>query len=136
MTIQRSIFALLLYCSATDCINGTLLNATLVPNKWMNFTVYRQLVDYTTRVVDENQRFLPQQRELTIYNHSRLYINLDGCVNTLRGECRQFLYTNGNDGDNFTAQSRFPCFYNKVSSPSTLDCSSTSVSTHCQGLLY
>lgn len=45
---------------------------------------------------------------------SRLYINLEGCVNTLRGECSDFLQTHGRDGDNNTAQSRFSCYYNKV----------------------
>lgn len=60
-------------------------------------------------------RFLPRQSSLTIYNTSRLYINLEGCVNTLRGECLKFLQTHGSDGDNNTAQSRFRCFYNKVS---------------------
>lgn len=58
--------------------------------------------------------FLPQQSVLTIYNMSRLYINLEGCVNTLRGECSDFLQTHGRDGDNNTAQSRFQCYYNKV----------------------
>lgn len=60
-------------------------------------------------------RFLPKQSSLTIYNTSQLYINLEGCVNTLRGECMEFLHSHGRDGDNNTAQSRYSCFYNKVS---------------------
>lgn len=60
-------------------------------------------------------RFLPKQSSLTIYNTSQLYINLEGCVNTLRGECLEFLHSHGRDGDNNTAQSRFQCYYNKVS---------------------
>lgn len=64
--------------------------------------------------VDPTNRYLPAQHSLIIYNSSRLYINLEGCVNTLRGECRDFLQTHGRDGDNQTAQSRYPCFYNKV----------------------
>lgn len=40
-------------------------------------------------------RFLPRQSSLTIYNSSQLYINLEGCVNTLRGECLTFLRTHG-----------------------------------------
>lgn len=56
------------------------------------------------------------QSVLTIYNNSNLYINLDGCVNTLKGECREFLQTHGRDGRNQTAQSRFTCFYHKNSS--------------------
>lgn len=36
-------------------------------------------------------------------------------MNTLRGECMEFLHSHGRDGDNNTAQSRYSCFYNKVS---------------------
>lgn len=56
-------------------------------------------------------RFLPRQQTLTIYNSSRLFINLEGCVNTLRGECMDFATVNGRDGRNNTAQSRFSCYY-------------------------
>lgn len=59
-------------------------------------------------------RILPTQKSLTIFNTSQLYINLEGCVNTLRGECLDFLRAYGRDGENNTAQSRYPCFYNKV----------------------
>uniref|UniRef100_A0A1B6EBF3 Uncharacterized protein n=2 Tax=Clastoptera arizonana TaxID=38151 RepID=A0A1B6EBF3_9HEMI len=98
---------------ATDCINGTLLNEELIPEKYMNFTTYWSLVTNSTRLLDPEQNYLPMQHLLTIFNYSRLYINLEGCVNTLRGECREFLNTHGIDGDNNTAQSRFPCFYKK-----------------------
>lgn len=104
-------------CSATDCINGTLLNETVIPEKFMNFTTYWSLVENSTQLLDAEQRFLPMQHVLTIYNYSRLYINLEGCVNTLKGECKEFLNTHGIDGDNQTAQSRFTCFYNKVIIP-------------------
>lgn len=40
---------------------------------------------------------------------------MEGCVNTLRGECKDFVARYGNDGDNNTAQSRYQCYYNKVS---------------------
>lgn len=36
-------------------------------------------------------------------------------MNTLRGECKDFVARYGNDGDNNTAQSRYQCYYNKVS---------------------
>lgn len=81
----------------------------------MNFTTFWSLGNKWYRYVDPKQEFLPQQSVLTIYNNSNLYINLEGCVNTLRGECRNFLNTHGKDGRNQTAQSRFICFYNKVS---------------------
>lgn len=63
---------------------------------------------------------MPPQWALTMYNNSDLFINLDGCVNTLQGECKEFLQIHGRDGSNETAQARFPCYYNKVSSNMSL----------------
>lgn len=80
----------------------------------MNFTTFWKTSHKWRNVVDYNQKFLPMQHNLTIYNDSHLYINLEGCVNTLKGECKQFHVTHGRDGRNQTAQSRFPCYYNKV----------------------
>jgi hypothetical protein len=34
-------------------------------------------------------------------------------VNTLRGECNEFVKNNGKDGTNHTGQSRFQCFYHR-----------------------
>lgn len=99
-----------------DCVNGTLLAETAIPKPAINFTTFLGLYEKSlVRPVDPKHAFVPDQRTLTIYNTSRLYINLEGCVNTLRGECREFLNTHGSDGDNQTAQSRYPCYYNKVS---------------------
>jgi hypothetical protein len=86
----------------------------------MNFTTLWALYANKTRPVDPTQRFLPMQSELAIYNSSRLYINLDACVNTLRGECKEFFGTHGRDGRNNSAQSRFPCFYDKVQTAACL----------------
>jgi hypothetical protein len=80
----------------------------------MNFTTLWALYANQTLLADSDQRFLPMQSNLTIYNYSKLYINLDACVNTLRGECKEFFASHGRDGRNKTAQSRFHCFYDKV----------------------
>ncbi|XP_029158925.1 uncharacterized protein LOC114931128 isoform X1 [Nylanderia fulva] len=97
-----------------DCVNGTLLKDIKVPQPSINFTsflkIYGRSLQYPT---DPTNAYVPAQKSLTIYNSSRLYINLERCVNTLRGECRQFLLTHGRDGNNKTAQSRYPCYYNK-----------------------
>ncbi|KAJ1531942.1 hypothetical protein ONE63_000582 [Megalurothrips usitatus] len=97
---------------ATDCINGTVLEESLIPQPYINFTTFWTLYGNSSRPLDPRGRFLPPQHSLTIYNQSRLYINLEGCVNTLRGECHDFRSTHGRDGVNQTAQSRFPCYYN------------------------
>ncbi|XP_058793989.1 uncharacterized protein LOC131665844 isoform X2 [Phymastichus coffea] len=100
-----------------DCVNGTLIAEAQIPQPFINFTTFLLLYQHSLgRKVDENDAYVPAQRSLTIYNNSRLYINLEGCVNTLRGECRDFLGTHGADGDNQTAQSRYPCYYNKLQS--------------------
>lgn len=100
-----------------DCINGTLvsLSGNVIPQPFINFTTFLKLYEHSLmRQVDPTNAFVPHQHNLTIFNNSRLYINLEGCVNTLRGECRDFLSSHGADGDNQTAQSRYLCYYNKV----------------------
>uniref|UniRef100_T1HXM3 Uncharacterized protein n=2 Tax=Rhodnius prolixus TaxID=13249 RepID=T1HXM3_RHOPR len=98
---------------ATDCLNGTLVNETDIPQPFINFTTFWSIVENSSKIIDPSLKFLPPQDHLTIYNYSKLHINLEGCVNTLMGECAQFIKTHGNDGDNKTAQSRFPCYYRK-----------------------
>jgi hypothetical protein len=88
----------------------------------MNFTTLWTLYANKSDPLDRAQRFLPMQSELTIYKSARLHINLDACVNTLRGECKEFFATHGRDGRNKTAQSRFPCYYDKVRFLTSLTC--------------
>ncbi|KAJ8933025.1 hypothetical protein NQ314_014265 [Rhamnusium bicolor] len=101
---------------ATDCINGTIYETRILPRPYVTFRQFWNLTGKHRNVVDPINQYVPAQSALTIYNHSRLFINLDGCVNTLKGECFEFLQTHGRDGRNQTAQSRYPCFYNKNTS--------------------
>uniref|UniRef100_A0A1B0FH20 Uncharacterized protein n=1 Tax=Glossina morsitans morsitans TaxID=37546 RepID=A0A1B0FH20_GLOMM len=98
---------------ATDCINGTILEPNALPEPFMNFTQFWKIYETSLTPVDVKQKFLPNQANLTIYPNKKLLINLEGCVNTLRGECKEFVARYGNDGDNNTAQSRYQCYYNK-----------------------
>ncbi|XP_024886236.1 uncharacterized protein LOC112463845 [Temnothorax curvispinosus] len=103
--------------STEDCVNGTLLDEIPIPEPSINFTSFLKIYEKTLKhPVDPTNAYVPAQQSLTIYNTSRLYINLERCVNTLRGECRRFQFTHGRDGDNQTAQSRYPCYYNKNNS--------------------
>ncbi|XP_047103357.1 uncharacterized protein LOC124722205 [Schistocerca piceifrons] len=95
-----------------DCINGTLVNADEVPQPTMNFSVLWKLAN-GPRPADPDQLVAPAQENITIFNRSRLFINLEACVNTLQGECRAFADSHGQDGRNSTAPSRFPCYYDK-----------------------
>lgn len=107
--------------NATDCINGTLIDRKLIPfSGRINFTVFWDIYRTSNDSYDKNDTFLPQQSVLTIYNSTMLYINLEKCVNTLRGECKTFNDTYGNDGQNNTQQSRYLCFYSKQHSNFTL----------------
>jgi hypothetical protein len=40
-----------------------------------------------------------------------LFINHEGCVNTLQDECERFYTEHGQDSRNRSSPSRFPCFY-------------------------
>ncbi|KAL5292413.1 hypothetical protein ACFFRR_011308 [Megaselia abdita] len=103
---------------AKDCLNGTIIpnNSSMIPYPTMNFSVFWNIYETSNIDLDPTQRFLPKQSVLTIYNSSKLYINLEGCVNTLRGECIDFVESYGNDGREHTGQSKYPCFYHKQDS--------------------
>ncbi|CAG9828702.1 unnamed protein product [Diabrotica balteata] len=95
---------------ATDCVNGSLLANNMLPNV-TNFTYISYLSIFSTVTLDERQIVAPPEPDLLIANDSRLLINLEGCVNTLRDECRDFLKVYGKDGTDHFARARFPCFY-------------------------
>ncbi|XP_050443347.1 uncharacterized protein LOC126847234 [Adelges cooleyi] len=105
---------------AADCINGTVLDESLMPQPFINFTTFWTIYENSDRALDETNTYVPVQSSLTVYNSSKLYINQQGCVNTLRNECKDFSNTHGRAGENHTAQSRFPCFYTKNDSSSAL----------------
>ena len=48
---------------------------------------------------------------LMILYRTMLYINNQGCVNTLQYECDEFYRIHGQDSRNQTSPSRFPCYY-------------------------
>nr|CAH7735571.1 unnamed protein product [Callosobruchus chinensis] len=102
--------------SAMDCINGTIFDSSIIPKPYSTFRQFWNLTGQHRNMVDPTNKYVPLQSSLTIYNASRLYINLEGCVNTLKGECLEFLHSHGRDGRNQTASSRYPCFYNKKNS--------------------
>lgn len=101
------------YFRASDCINGTLLPAHHFGKEPTNLTM---LQDTFARLgpdnkLDEAGERFPYEDDILIFNKSRLMINYEGCVNTLKEECTSFYDKHGNDGRNSTSPSRFPCFY-------------------------
>ena len=95
---------------AVDCINGSLL-ATNILSDLTNFTYLSYLSVFNTVPLDAQRRIAPPETDLLIANESRLLINLEGCVNTLRDECKEFLRVYGKDGADHNARARFPCYY-------------------------
>lgn len=87
-----------------DCLNGTLLNGWQATN-------YSTLVN---KFLTQSAKLegIPSEIELMTNPLTRLRVNLEGCVNTLRDECLDFFSKFGRDGRNSTARSIFPCFYN------------------------
>uniref|UniRef100_A0A0A9Z6T2 Calcium-activated potassium channel subunit beta-2 n=1 Tax=Lygus hesperus TaxID=30085 RepID=A0A0A9Z6T2_LYGHE len=95
---------------AVDCINGTLLDKTLLSDL-TNFTYLSYLSVTNTKLLDDTGVVAPPEIDLLIANESKLLINMEGCVNTLRDECKEFLREYGKDGTDHGARGRFPCFY-------------------------
>lgn len=96
---------------AYDCVNGSvLLNRTMLGDL-SNFTYLTYLHHVEAEI---NRSIAPLDTELSISNESGLKINFEGCVNTLRDECRTFLNDYGKDGSDHNARARFPCFYSPL----------------------
>jgi hypothetical protein len=93
---------------ASDCVNGSvLLNKTMLSDQ-SNFT-YLSYLHYAETEI--NRSIAPLDSDLTISNESKLQINLEGCVNTLNDECKEFFKVYAKDGSDHNARARFPCFY-------------------------
>ncbi|XP_063238314.1 uncharacterized protein LOC134539892 [Bacillus rossius redtenbacheri] len=95
---------------ATDCINGTLLANDVLADK-TNFTFLSVLGATNPELLDPARSVAPPEHDLLLANESHLFINMEGCVNTLRDECKEFLRDFGKDGTDHNARARFPCFY-------------------------
>lgn len=94
---------------ASDCVNGSILSRAL--GDYTNFTFLSYLHYAEASLVPQ---IAPLDSDLTISNDSKLMINLEGCVNTLRDECREFFRVYGKDGSDHNARARFPCFYSEL----------------------
>lgn len=93
---------------ASDCINGSTLAKKYLFRERSSFNY---LVKLHSNKASINQTIAPLDLDLMISNESVLMINLEGCVNTLRGECKEFYKVYGKDGSDYNARARFPCFY-------------------------
>ncbi|KAG5682940.1 hypothetical protein PVAND_012258 [Polypedilum vanderplanki] len=92
----------------TDCVNGSILLNKTILGDTTNFT-YLSYLHYAE--TEYQRQIAPLDADLIISNESRLMINLEGCVNTLRDECKEFFRYYAKDGSDHNARARFPCFY-------------------------
>lgn len=95
---------------AVDCVNGSTLPNNILSDL-TNFTYLSYLSIFNTKILDGRRLVAPPEPDLLIANESKLLINLEGCVNTLRDECKEFLRVYGKDGTDHNARARFPCYY-------------------------
>ncbi|XP_067013562.2 uncharacterized protein Teh3 [Anabrus simplex] len=96
---------------ASDCINGTILDDRQHFGDQANFTYLNYVSVTNTHLLDPERVVAPPEHDLLIANESHLFINMEGCVNTLRDECKEFLREYGKDGTDHNARARFPCFF-------------------------
>lgn len=95
---------------ATDCVNGSLLRKDVLAD-FANFSHLTNLNAQSKRPITLDDSVAPREHKLLVAKDSHLHINLQGCVNTLRGECDGFIRKYGKDGSDHNARARFRCFY-------------------------
>ncbi|KAF5303221.1 hypothetical protein FQR65_LT08301 [Abscondita terminalis] len=95
---------------AVDCVNGSLMSNTILGDL-TNFTYLSYLSVFNIEPLHKERRVAPPESDLLIANDSKLLINLEGCVNTLQDECKDFLKVYGKDGTDHNARARFPCYF-------------------------
>jgi len=97
--------------NASDCINGSALPRHIVPPV-TNYTELHKLYQengYSNKLDPTNGK-IPFDVDTNLIPKTRLKINDQGCVNTLREECKAWTAVHSRDGANSTARARFPCF--------------------------
>lgn len=97
---------------AIDCVDGV----TLMKEESFNVTesiIYMNLSQIYSNLT-KNNSIVPKVDELTISSEAKLFINLEGCVNTLKDECVDFYRNHSSNGSNHNAVSRFNCFYSET----------------------
>lgn len=107
----------------TDCFNGTLLE----PGHFGNYTNITYILSSHLDATENEETLLdggyaPLEHTLIIKNNTPLFINFEGCVNTLiLNECEKFHAEYGGDGRDLRSQSRFQCFYSPNVTQEPLD---------------
>lgn len=98
-----------------DCVNGT-----WVPDSFnggqTNYSYMMKEYGRMREDPDFRAEEVSYELDITIYNETKLKINIEGCVNTLSEECKQFYDVYGRDGRNYTARAVYPCYFDPENS--------------------
>lgn len=95
-----------------DCFNATLGDAS----KLSNITKFLDILEYARYLYNQSEFLIEPEESLRLMNTTKLKINQEGCVNTLKKECKAFFATHATDGRDGKSQNRFPCYYSDQTS--------------------
>lgn len=96
---------------ATDCVNGGVLERSDLSQQ-INLTNYNSLSALYLKV--QKMREIRWKEDLLIANQTMLFINLEGCLNSLYYRaCDEFNQKYGRLNELFNQRSVFDCFYSK-----------------------
>ncbi|MCL4142566.1 UNVERIFIED_CONTAM: hypothetical protein GTU68_051944 [Idotea baltica] len=90
-----------------DCFNATLGDAA----KIANITNFLDILEYARHLHNQSDFLIEAEESLRLMNTTKLTINPEGCVNSLKKECKSFFNTHATDGRDGKTQDRFPCYY-------------------------
>ncbi len=93
-----------------DCVNGTWFPEKFNGGK-TNFSDLMGKYGAMREDPDFRASEISYERDIVIFNQTKLKINIEGCVNTLAEECKAFYKDYGRDGRNYTARAVYPCYY-------------------------
>jgi len=106
VTVDHEARSILTY----DCVNGTWFpddfNGGVTNYSYMHLEYSHVREDPQYRASE-----ISYEQDITIFNATKLKINIEGCVNTLAEECTDFYDTYGRDGRNYTARAIYECWY-------------------------
>ena len=100
-----------------DILTEDCFNATMGSTEDLNgLKDYMQLLALHQSLGNHSEWIILPEIELKVMNNTQLRINNDGCVNTLKKECKAFFETHAHDGLDGITPDRFPCFFTNKSS--------------------
>jgi len=93
-----------------DCVNGTWF-----PNDFnggsTNYSFLTRELARRRELAEYREETISYEPDITIFNKTKLKINIEGCKNNLNKSCTAFYENYGGDGRNHTARAVYECFF-------------------------